>query len=384
MVAETTQPQKVHVCHISTVHDLSDVRVFYRECCSLVTAGYEVHLIIPCEQSCVKKGVHIHCIRRVKSRLLRMLFMPWVAMRKALRTKASLYHYHDPELVFMGFVLRWFFGKRVIFDIHESVARQIMGKGYLPRFTRKAVSLSYRFLEHISIRGQVLILANENSLPDYSSNVYLVRNYPLLNEDLIASAVDEKQTSKIPLLVYVGGVTKVRGALVYIELAAKLAAKHHEFRMLLIGPCSKELHEELNARIKRFNLTDMVFVTGHMDYPKAMHCVARATIGMCLLLPLPNYTTCLATKVIEYMMLGTPVLASDFDVWRPYVEGERTGMLADPTNVDEVLEVCEKMLADRDQLAAMGRQGMIAVRDKYNWSSEFGVLLECYQDLLSK
>ncbi len=313
-----------------------------------------------------------------------MLFMPWLAMAKALRTKAMIYHYHDPELVFMGWVLRWFFHKKVIFDIHESVARQIMGKDYLPRCTRKTISICYKFMERIFTRGQVLVLANENSVADYPSDAYLVQNYPLLDDSLIAATADEEQKSEVPLLVYVGGVSKIRGALVYIELAAELAARHHDFRMMLIGPCSPELHERLNTRIKQLNLTEIVSVTGRMEYRQAMQSVARATIGLCLLLPVPNYTTCLATKIIEYMMLGTPALASNFDVWRPYVQGEGTGMLADPTNIDEVVEVCERMLADRDALAAMGQRGRTAVRQKYNWTSEFAVLLQCYQDQIKK
>lgn len=384
MTQANVQQVKERICHISTVHSSSDVRILYRECCFLVKAGYEVHLVIPCEQSCAKDGIHLHSIRRVKHRLLRMLFMPWVAMRKALQTRSSLYHYHDPELLFMGFVLRWVFGKKVIFDIHESVPRQIMSKPYLPWFTRKPISLCYRFLERIFIAGQALVVANKNSVSDYSSNTYLVQNYPLLNEELIAIANDEKQRYKVPLLVYVGGVNKIRGAMVYVELAKRLLEHGYDFRMTLIGQYSKEFGRELKSKIEKSHLQNKVVLAGHMDWLKAMKTVSQATIGMCLLLPEPNYSTCLATKIIEYMMLGTPVLASNFDVWQPYVEGERTGLMVDPNNIDQVVKVCERMLSDPDELAAMGKRGMEVVRTKYNWDTEFKVLLQCYDDLLKK
>ncbi len=368
------------ICHISTVHPIEDVRIFYRECRSLARAGYEVHLVISASEPAVREGVHIHPIRVVKNRLLRMLFMPWVAMKNALETKASLYHYHDPELLLMGFVLRWVLGKKVVFDIHESVPRQIMSKHYLPRFTRKPISLCYRLLERMFITGQPLIVANKNTVSDYSSNTYLVQNYP----EMIAIASDEKRKSAVPLLVYVGGVAKIRGAMVYVELARKLAERGHDFRMQIVGHYREKLGKELKSKIEKSHLQDKVVLTGRLDWLKAMKLVSQATIGMCLLLPVPNYTTCLATKIIEYMMVGTPVLASNFDQWRPYVEGERTGMMADSTNIDEVVDVCERMLADTDELAAMGQRGMAAVRNKYNWSSEFKVLLKCYEDLLKK
>jgi hypothetical protein len=41
---------------------------------------------------------------------------------------------------------------------------------------------------------------------------YLVQNYPLLNEEIMAIATDKKQRPKVPLLIYVGGVEKIRGA----------------------------------------------------------------------------------------------------------------------------------------------------------------------------
>jgi glycosyltransferase involved in cell wall biosynthesis len=59
-------------------------------------------------------------------------------------------------------------------------------------------------------------------------------------------------------------------------------------------------------------------------------------------------------------------------------------MMAEPNNIDEVVKVCEQMLSNPDELAAMGKRGMELVRTKYNWSREFEVLLRCYSDLLKK
>jgi len=374
--------RKVSVCHISTVHPHTDVRIFHRECCSLVKAGYEVHLVIPCGESCIKEGVHFHSIRRVRNRFLRMLIMPWAAMWIALKTQSSIYHYHDPELLFMGFMLKWIFCKKVVFDIHEAVVRSLTSKSYLPQFTRKPMSLCYQFLERIFITGQALVIANKNSEQDYTKKTYLVQNYPLLDEETIRFAEARTKMPEVPLFVYVGVVAKVRGAEVSIDLAAKLVEREHDFRMQIIGQYSAVYGNKLKLKIKELNLQNVVQLPGHMNWFEAMKLVSNASIGMCLLLPTPNYTTCLATKIIEYMMCGTPVLCSKYDHWKPYVEGEGTGMMVDPTNIDEVADVSEKMLSDPDELVVMGRRGVAAVRNKYNWESEFKTLLKCYDDLL--
>jgi len=369
------------ICHISTLHNSNDNRIFRKECCSLAKAGYKVYLLAHDDKSYMKDGVHIRAHKRVSNIILRILFTNWAALFKALKIKADVYHYHDPDFLLFGFILRWLFRKKVVFDIHESVPRQIMAKPYIPKFARKTISVCYKIIEQILTIGQLLIVANKRSVADYPKKTYLVQNYPLLSEKLISAASEQYKRAKVPLLAYAGGVSMTRGAAVYVELAGRLAERGHDFRMKLIGWNCYNCAEKLTPRIRELGLEDKITFTGGMDWYDAMQATVPATIGLCLLLPIPNYTTCLATKIIEYMMLGIPVLASDFDVWRPYVEDERAGMMADPTNIDEVVEVCQRMLSDRDELVAMGRRGMKAVREKYNWPAEFKTLLQCYNDI---
>lgn len=372
------------ICHISTLHQAVDNRIFRRECSSLAEAGYEVHFLVDEKKSYIKNDVHIHPIRRIPKLYLRMLFTNWVVLFKALKINADIYHYHDPDFLPFGFILKWLFRKKTIFDAHESVAKQILGKTHIPKFARRAVSITYKIVERITAIGQFVIVANAKSVHDYRKKVYVVQNYPKLDEELMISVSEERQRAEVPLLVFVGGVCKVRGADAYVELAGKLAERGHDFRMKIIGWNCNNCIERLMPRVKELNLQNKIAFTGGLEWSQAMKAMAEGTIGMCLLMPIPNNLILLSTKIIEYMMLGIPVLASNFDTWKPYVEGERTGMMADPTNINEVADVCEKMLSDRDELVAMGKRGMEAVRNKYNWESEFKVLLKCYDDLLNK
>ncbi len=374
---ESSEP--VRVCHISTVHHPSDVRIFHRECRSLVESGYEVHLVIRCERSTIRDGVHIHALSGVRFRPVRTTIMPWVALFAALRTKTTIYHLHDPELLPIGFVLRRLLGKRVVYDIHEAVTKQIMSKAWLPQWSRRAASALYWLAERLLSGGQELLLANENCVPDYPPSAHLVRNFPVVRKLPFVPAAQRRQP---PLLVYVGGVTRIRGAMVYVELADRLRRRGHEFRMMIVGPCPRAYTLHLASEIESRGLAEIVTLEGRMEYEQAMNLVSQATIGMCLLLPVPNYTTCLATKIIEYMMLGTPVLSSDFGCWRDYVVAENTGVVVDPTDIDSVVAGCEALLSDANELCAMGERGIAAVRSRYNWESEFAVLEHCYQRLL--
>lgn len=375
---------KMRVCHISTVHVPSDVRIFYRECASLVDAGHETHLVIPAEESKVDRGVHIHAIRRLNNRYLRILLMPWVAMSRALRVRADIYHYHDPELLPVGMVLRWILFQRVVYDIHEPIPQQILTKEWLPRWSRPIVAGLFRVIERMFTPGQELALANEKSETDYGPSAIVVRNYPLILEPFKKTPIPVDRRQSPPLLVYVGAMSRDRGADVYIELAHRLYAAGRPFRMTLIGECEPSYESHLRERINLLQLGGIVDLRGRMEYVEAMGYVSRATIGLCVLLPTPNHKIALATKILEYMMLGTPVLATNIDGWRKYVEGERTGVLVDANDMDDVFSGCARMLDNREELNAMGARGVEAVRTKYNWSTEFETLLERYEHMMSR
>ncbi|MFA5293122.1 MAG: glycosyltransferase [Phycisphaerae bacterium] len=375
--------KKIKVCLFSTVQGPDNVRLYHREAKSLVKEGFEVHAVLPCDESFEKGGVYFHKVHKPNNRFIRIIFMPWKTMITALRTRADIYHFHDPELLMAGFLLRWILGKKVVFDMRESTSRQILGKEYLPKWTRKIVSCCYKIIEKICLTGIRLIVANDRSVNEYHK-CYLVRNFPQIDENIISNAMDMSQRFKSPLLVYVGTVSKTRGAFTYLVMAQKLIERGHRFKIMIIGGAYDESFiVQLKDEVKQMNLQDTVSVTGFMDYQQAMGITSKAVIGLSILDPIPNYTFCLAGKMVEYMMCGTPILSSNFEHWAPYVEGEKTGKMVDPFNIDQIVNVCEQMLNNPQELENMGRRGIEAVKNKYNWDMEFKVLLKCYQDMLS-
>ena len=104
---------KIKICHLTSVHPRFDVRIFQKECKSLAMAGYDVVLIAPGEIPENIDGVHIVPFPKIKSRFVRFIFSWMVMYKKALQQKARLYHFHDPELIPCGLMLR-LTGKKVV------------------------------------------------------------------------------------------------------------------------------------------------------------------------------------------------------------------------------------------------------------------------------
>jgi len=65
--------------------------------------------------------------------------------KKAKEINADIYHFHDPELMIVGYLLSKVQGKRVIYDVHEDVPRQIMSKTWIPKSLRFMISKTVEF-----------------------------------------------------------------------------------------------------------------------------------------------------------------------------------------------------------------------------------------------
>ena len=99
--------KQYYVVHMTSVHEASDVRIFQKECRSLAENGYRVSLIVPHSRSGTMDGVEIHVVPQPKSRFYRMTCTVWKVYRKAIEQDADLYHFHDPELIPAGLLLKF-------------------------------------------------------------------------------------------------------------------------------------------------------------------------------------------------------------------------------------------------------------------------------------
>ena len=129
---------RMRICHLTTVHDWNDVRIFVKMSQSGSSEGYLVDLIAPVRWNnpVIDSGaITVHGLRRYRSRILRSSLGTLRAIRKATTIRASIYHLHDPELLPAVIALR-LLGRRVVFDFHEEFSAQMRGKPYLGRRSR--------------------------------------------------------------------------------------------------------------------------------------------------------------------------------------------------------------------------------------------------------
>ncbi len=366
------------VTHLTTVHPPFDARIFYKECKSIARAGYDVTLIASHDRDELREGVRIHALPKIHSRLSRMIWGAWTIYREAIRQDADLYHFHDPELLPVGLLLRMR-GKMVVYDVHEDVSADVAAKHYIPRAFRRPVAWTVGTLESLSSRlfsGVVAATTTISRRFAQGQHRVVVSNYPILQEFQTADPPVWQHRSLA--VGYVGVLARDR-CLPELIQAMSLLPEGLQATLKLAGNFSPfTLREEL-AETKGWERT---CVMGVLDRAGVAGLLADVRAGLVVLKPTPAYLESAPVKMFEYMAAGIPIIASDFPRFREIVKGAMCGLLVQPDDPAGIAGAIEFILTHPEEAEGMGKRGHDAVVRKYNWASEERKLLHLYRILL--
>jgi len=360
------------VVHLTSVHGPFDVRIFHKECKSLVQAGHKVVLIAPYQTDSIVDGIHIKAVRLRRKRLARITLSVCDVFWAALNTKADLYHLHDPELLPVGIILA-LLGRKVIYDVHEDVPKDILGKSYLHPVVRRPLASMVRSIEQLCSRCFYAVIAVTPNICDrlckFNRRTITVYNFPRIEELRTGgSTASERRTNSV---AYVGGIMEDRGILQMIDAVALLPSvtlelAHPEF--------PSDLYKTACTKPGWTRVQDH----GHLDRAAIAHLLGTVRAGLVLFHPLPNNVAAMPHKMFEYMAAGLPVIASDFPEWRKVIGSLRCGILVNPLDPKAIADAILYILDNPLEARLMGQAGRDAVERDYNWQAEERKLLDLY------
>ena len=116
--------------------------------------------------------------------------------------------------------------------------------------------------------------------------------------------------------MYVGDVTEDAGPWTWSRPPVSC---RRPLPLRLVGRCREDLAERLRRRAGELGVS--LEIIGPLPHREAMEAAAGASVGFSLLHDLPNYAGSLPTKVIEYLAMGVPVVASDLPGIREALAG---------------------------------------------------------------
>ncbi|WP_209121750.1 glycosyltransferase family 4 protein [Alkalihalobacillus sp. BA299] len=368
------------VCVITTVHSAYDGRIYHKQCKSLAKAGYDVHLIAPKPEKVEESPVQLIPISKPASKLKRV-FHTFSVISTARKTKADIYHFHDPELLIVGAILRIFTRKPVIFDVHEHYPNAIMSKPYLSARLKTVIRTAYEVAEKLLLPLLSGVIYTTSIIGKRYENYKSckIENYPL--KEMFPS---HPHTNKdLNQVMYLGGMTPIRGVKELIEAFSIVRKEKREAKLMFVGFFeSKAFEQEMHQLIKKLDLEEHIEFQGRVPYEQIEAYLAKSSVGVIPYLPVPNHLVCLPNKLFEYMASGNAVIASDFPHYREVVEESEGGVVVDPTNPDQIAKAIVQLLDDKEKLKETQRNAQTSFQSTYNWESEEKKLLAFYRQIL--
>jgi glycosyltransferase involved in cell wall biosynthesis len=363
----------VKVCHFTSAHPRNDIRIFIKECRSLAAAGYDVSLVVADGKGDeLNSGVRILDAGKSSGRISRMTITVWRVYKRALAINADIYHFHDPELIFVAWLLK-IKNKKVIYDVHEDLPRQLHGKHYLGKFSASVIAFFVELLEDFFAKRFTAIITVTpfiyNRFQKLNPAGEMICNFPRLEEFNNEGIVAAKQNE----ICYVGSITEERGIIELIKALEKI-----DTNLNLVGPFGTE---ELRERVIKMPAWEKVNETGVLGRSEVGKTIAQSKVGLSVLRELPNYVNAYPIKIFEYMAAGIPVVASDFPLWKEIVEGNNCGICVRADDINAIVDAVSKLLKDENLANQMGENGKRAVKEKFNWEAESRKLLAFYEKL---
>lgn len=364
------------VCVMSSVHISTDTRIYQKEIISLAKAGYEVIFLNKDYTRIDEYGTQFKKVNIPKSRLKRIVLAPLIMFFRALKEKAEIYHFHDPELLIAGVALV-LFGKNVIYDVHEDVPEDILEKKYIKPYLRRIISIIFGIFEKtcakLFVMNIVVTPTIKEAFKKYNCPVVCITNYPKLSEFTLESLYKEKNENSV---CYVGELEEFRGIYEMLEAIALSKGK-----LELGGKFNEESYEKKclsSAGWKKVNFH------GYINRKEVVSIMTSSIGGMITLLPNLRHNESMPNKMFEYMAAGIPVIASDFPYWKRIIEEGKCGVCVDSTSPIEIAKAIDGLIENPNLAKKMGENGRRLSLSKYNWEIEEKKLLRLYQLILEK
>ncbi|WP_180850253.1 glycosyltransferase family 4 protein [Bacillus sp. UMB0893] len=370
------------ICVITTVHQAYDGRIYYKQSMSLAKAGYDVSLIAPKPDREVNDQglVKLLPIEKPKKEWKRLL-RSFSVIKTAKETKADLYHFHDPELLIAGLILRILTRKPVIFDAHEHYPNAIMSKKYLKKWLKTPIRVMYELIERMILPFLSGVIYTTDEVGErYQKYTHCkIENYPLY-EMFEQVSTNNKNGNTI---LYLGGITPIRGIEQLIDAFSEVTKHHKSAQLIFVGSFeSKSFEYKINNKINSRGLTDKIEFIGKVPYTEIERYLSKASIGIIPYLPVPNHLVCLPNKLFEYMAAGVTTIASDFPHYRKVVEGAGSGLLVNPEKPQSIADAIVSLLKDPKKCNEIGVNGRKSFEKIYNWNTEEKKLLVFYRTFL--
>ena len=200
----------------------------------------------------------------------------------------------------------------------------------------------------------------------YSKNGFDVLHVPnAINLDDFPKKAIKKFEKQI---IFAGRLSKEKGIDVLLDTAKRLSP---EYNLLILGTGPEE------EKIR--NISNSKTNVHYLGYQSKQNTISLIR-GSDLLIQ-PSIIEGISSTILEAMGCETCIIASNVGGNPELIENNKTGVLVEPNNTEELVEKISYLLLENEKRSAMAANGLKAVV-KYDWKEVGKLYLDTYEKLL--
>jgi len=223
------------------------------------------------------------------------------------------------------------------------------------------------------------------------NNVKVLRNVPKLNRPRMKGIKNVREVYDIPddytIFVYHGVISPGRGIERSMRVVSALSTKY-KCTLVVVGYGARAYIDKINKYSDSLTSINKKFIFYYheaINHNELFEFLVGADIGLVLIENIClSYYLSAPSKLYEYMMIGLPVIASDFPEIRLINNQKPIGITVDPHNENEIINAAEKLMQKDDCYQMFKNNALALSRERYNWEYESKELKQLLCEVVSQ
>jgi glycosyltransferase involved in cell wall biosynthesis len=306
---------------------------------------------------------------------------------RSLRTRYDVVHIHNmPNLLIFTALLPRLLGAKLILDIHDLMpevymSRHQCGRNHLVvRMLRLEERVSVCFAHAIitACHGFRDALEQRGINPSRLTVVYNVPDPSIFRRDLVLDSAGRRD---VFTMIYPGTFNPRYGLAVAIRALPILAERIGRVRLLLLGAFMPHVTELLSLA-DELGVSSLIEYRGGVPLGELPVALGQADVGIYTALPDPHMNIAVPGKVLEYAVMGIPIVASRLKVLESLFPPSAL-MFFEPGDEHQFAECILQLYANPERRAELVRLMDESYVQTHTWRDEMGAYFELLNRLLA-
>jgi glycosyltransferase involved in cell wall biosynthesis len=315
-----------------------------------------------------------------------ILYSVWL-LALYIRNGYGLVHVHNtPDFLIFAALIPRLLGAKLILDIHDPMPELFMSK-----YRKTSSSLLMQVLEAQEKLSAGLAHAVITANPTFKSNlvgrgmaadkITVIHNLPDARVfDRDAYRHEDHHDGAHFTLIYPGTIAPRYGLSVPIRALPTLVEKIQQIRLEIIGPQVSYV-TELAALAEELGVSAFVTFKPTIPLEEVPRELMRADVGIYTALSDPHIDTAVPTKVLEYAVMGLPIIATRLRVLEDLFP-ESAICYFESGSVEQFANCVLELFNSSDRRATLVRNADQTLARTHSWSTERQVYLGLLNRLL--